>query len=423
MKTFARQKAKAISRAMSNFAPFSKDCFMVKENSQLFILVFLGMLTAFGPFVTDMYLPTLPAMTGFFYTTSSQVQLGLTASMIGLAVGQLFFGPLSDKYGRRLPLVVAMLLFLVSTLGCLFSAEIMQFVGWRLVQGIAGAGGIVISRSIAADKYSGRELGKMLAIIGAINGVAPVAAPMAGGSMAGSLGWQGIFWTLFALGILLLAGSLHFQESLPSEHRQRTGWRDVCASFMAVVRNRRYVCYIFQFGFAQGVLFANIASAPFIMQEHYGFSPLMFSICFGINAIAIVVSAASSARFAHPEQALYRGSIGMVIASSLLCLALCSDCSFWIYEVLLLGLLSMLGLTFTASNTLAMDSERSNAGMASALLGALGFAFGGIVSPVVGLGNIMTSTGIAFLTGSLCSLFCTRMALRRAFSLAQYYRK
>ena len=183
---------------------------MVKENSQLFILVFLGMLTAFGPFVTDMYLPTLPAMTGFFQTTSSQVQLGLTASMIGLAVGQLLFGPLSDKYGRRIPLIMAMLLFLFSTLGCLFSATIMQFVGWRLVQGIAGAGGIVISRSIAADKYSGRELAKMLAVIGAINGVAPVAAPMAGGGMVGSLGWQGIFWALFVLGILLLAGSIHF---------------------------------------------------------------------------------------------------------------------------------------------------------------------------------------------------------------------
>ena len=286
----------------------------------MFILVFLGMLTAFGPFVTDMYLPTLPAMTGFFQTTSSQVQLGLTASMIGLAVGQLLFGPLSDKYGRRIPLIMAMLLFLFSTLGCLYSATIMQFVGWRLVQGIAGAGGIVISRSIAADKYSGRELAKMLAIIGAINGVAPVAAPMAGGGMAGSLGWQGIFWALFVLGILLLAGSIHFKESLPATRRQHASWRDVYAGFVAVTRNRRYVCYIFQFGFAQGVLFANISSAPFIMQEHYGFSPLMFSVCFGINALAIVISAASSVRFSHPEQALYRGSSGMVVASLLLCL-------------------------------------------------------------------------------------------------------
>ena len=187
---------------------------MTRSNSQLFILVFLGILTAFGPFVTDMYLPTLPAMTDYFHTTSSQVQLGLTASMIGLAVGQLFFGPLSDKYGRRLPLIVAMCLFLLATLGCLYSRTIMQFVGWRVVQGIAGAGGIVISRSIAADKYSGRELAKMLAIIGAINGVAPVAAPVAGGGMAESVGWHGIFWVLQGgvLGILLLLGSLHLRS-------------------------------------------------------------------------------------------------------------------------------------------------------------------------------------------------------------------
>lgn len=397
--------------------------FMVKENSQLFILVFLGLLTAFGPFVTDMYLPTLPAMTEYFATTSSQVQLGLTASMIGLAVGQLFFGPLSDKYGRRFPLIMAMFLFLLSTIGCLFSSTIMQFVGWRVVQGIAGAGGIVISRSIAADNFSGKELAKMLAIIGAINGVAPIAAPIAGGGMAESLGWQGIFWTLFCIGIILLLGSFHFKETLSPERCGNTCWGDVYNGFVSVIHNRRYLCYIFQFGFAQGVIFANIASAPFIMQQHYGFSPFMFSVFFGINAVAIVVSAASAARFTHPEQALYIGCVGMVIVSFFLMIALCLDCNFWVYEILLIGLLSMIGLTFTSSNTLALDCERSNAGVASALLGALGFAFGGIVSPIVGLGNIMVSTGITFFICSVFSLFFTYMALRRAFYLAQYYKR
>ena len=397
--------------------------YMVKENSQLFILVFLGVLTAFGPFVTDMYLPTLPAMTEYFNTTSSQVQLGLTASMIGLAAGQLFFGPLSDKYGRRLPLIIAMLLFLLATIGCLISSIIMQFVGWRVVQGVAGAGGIVISRSIAADKYSGRELAKMLGIIGAINGVDPIAAPIAGGGMAESLGWQGIFWTLFCLGIILLLGSFHFKESLSEERRGSTCWKDVYNGFIAVIHNRRYLCYIFQFGFAQGVIFANIASAPFIMQQHYGFSPLMFSVFFGVNAIAIVISATYASRFAHPEKALYRGSLGMVIVSFFLMIALCLDCNFWIYEILLIGLLSMIGLTFTSSNTLALDCERSNAGIASALLGALGFAFGGIVSPIVGLGNIMVTTGITFFIGSVFSLSFTYMALHRAFYMAQYYKK
>lgn len=383
-----------------------------KKNSKVFILVFLGMLTAFGPFVTDMYLPTLPAMSEYFHTTSSMVQLGLTASMIGLAAGQLLFGPLSDKYGRRLPLIISMILFAVATIGCIYSYTIMQFVGWRLIQGIAGAGGI-ISRSVAADKYSGRELAKMLALIGAINGVAPVAAPMGGGFLAGSVGWTGIFWCLFVLGIILLLGSIHFEESLPVEDRKEKSWRSVFRSFIDVLRNSSYVCYTLQFGFAQGVLFANIASAPFIMQQHYGFSPLMFSICFGINAIFIVISAASAIKFRRQEQALHYGSTRMVVVSALLLVALVLDCNFWIYELLLIGLLSMLGLTFTASNTLTMDCEHNNAGMASALLGALKFAFGGIVSPLVGLGYIMVSTGIIFLKGSICSYVCTRYALHR----------
>lgn len=383
-----------------------------KKSSKVFILVFLGMLTAFGPFVTDMYLPTLPAMSEYFHTTSSMVQLGLTASMIGLAAGQLLFGPLSDKYGRRLPLIISMILFAVATIGCIYSYTIMQFVGWRLIQGIAGAGGI-ISRSVAADKYSGRELAKMLALIGAINGVAPVAAPMGGGFLAGSVGWTGIFWCLFVLGIILLLGSIHFEESLPVEDRKEKSWRSVFRSFIDVLRNSSYVCYTLQFGFAQGVLFANIASAPFIMQQHYGFSPLMFSICFGINAIFIVISAASAIKFRRQEQALHYGSTRMVVVSALLLVALVLDCNFWIYELLLIGLLSMLGLTFTASNTLTMDCEHNNAGMASALLGALEFAFGGIVSPLVGLGYIMVSTGIIFLKGSICSYVCTRYALHR----------
>lgn len=334
-----------------------------RHNSRTFILIFLGALTAFGPFVTDMYLSTLPEMTSYFATSSSMVQLGLTASMAGLAVGQLFFGPISDKYGRRPPLIIALLLFLISTVGCLLSTDISRFVAWRLVQGIAGAGGIVISRSVATDKYSGKDLGVMLATIGAINGVAPIAAPMIGGFVGGNGGWQSIFWILFGIGLLLLIGSLHFSESLPREKRGRMSWGDVFRSF-------------------------------------------------GINAIAIVVSAAASVRFKTPQQALNTGCIGMVAFSTVLCTALALNCNFWIYEILLVGLLSMLGLTFTASNTLAMDAGRENAGTASALLGALGFAAGGLVSPLVGIGNMMHTTGIIFVAGSLCSYIFARKGLQ-----------
>lgn len=386
---------------------------MTKENSKVFLLILLGMLTAFGPFVTDMYLPSLPSMGNYFHTTSSMVQLGLTTSMIGLAVGQIFFGPLSDRYGRRLPLLVAMGLFIVSTVLCLFSQNIHQFVAFRLIQGMAGAGGIVISRSIATDKYSGRELAKMLAIIGAINGVAPVAAPIVGGLLTDTIGWRGIFWTLLGLGILLLAACIRFRESLPYERRSVEKWKDTFSSFGIVLRDRRYVCYVLQMAFAQGVLFANIASSPFIVQQHYGFSAFAFSICFGINALAIGISAALSVKFHRQESSTLTGCCGMTVIAAIQCAALMSGCSFWVYEILMLALLSFMGMTFTSSTALAMESQRENSGTASALLGAVCFTAGGIVSPLVGIGNILSSTGIVFVVCACCSLLCTLMALGR----------
>ena len=246
--------------------------------------MFLGVLSAFGPFVMDMYLPTLPAMAGYFRTTASNVQLGLTTGMVGLAVGQLLFGPLSDRYGRRRPLLAAMALFLLATLACLFAPNIAVFVAFRFVQGVAGAGGVVISRSIAADRYVGHELAAMLALVGAVNGVATVAAPVGGGMLAALGGWHAIFWFLLALGAVLLAACLWFRESLPVAQRTQANWKTLSGTFLDVLRNRAYLSYILQYGFAMSVLFVNIASAPFIMQQHYGLTPLQFSLCFGINA-------------------------------------------------------------------------------------------------------------------------------------------
>ena len=386
---------------------------MQHDNSRLFLLILLGMLTAFGPFVTDMYLPALPSMTGFFATSSSMVQMGLTTSMIGLAVGQLFFGPLSDKYGRRRPLLAAMALFLVSTVLCIAAHSIEQFVTMRFIQGVAASGGIVISRSAATDKFSGAELGRMLAVIGAINGVAPVTAPIIGGALTDRIGWQGIFCILLALGLVLLAGSWRYRETLPAERRSSVAWRDILHGFGSVLRNRRFVGYVLQFGFAQGVLFAYIASSPFITQEHYGFSAFGFSLCFAANAVAIGVAAAAAVRFRRPEQGTLTGCIGMIVFAIAEAAALASGCSFWIYEALLFALLFCMGLTFTTSTTLAMDCTREHAGTASALLGASGFAFGGIVSPLVGLGDTLLSTGTVFFVCALCSWGSIRFILRR----------
>lgn len=383
-----------------------------KLDYNVFLFTLLGLLTAFGPFVTDMYLPSLPAMVSYFETTLSVVQLGLTTSFVGLAVGQIFFGPLSDKYGRRPLLLVAMGLFIISTVICIFSPTIHLFILFRFVQGVAGAGGIVIARSIATDKFEGKDLMRILAIVGAINGIAPVIAPVLGGTLTDSVGWQGIFSVLLVIGLILSAGCIYFKESLPVTARSHAGLVYLFYSFKRVVRNRRYLFYVLQLGFAHGVLFSNIASSSFIVQEHYGYSPLAFSICFGVNAIAIGVAAALSVKFRKPEDGTFTGCIGMVLFSICECIALYLGCSFWVYEAILFVLLFMMGLTFTSTTVLAMDSERKNSGTASAFLGAICFIFGGIVSPLVGLGNILISTGTLFVLCSVCSLLCAIKAKR-----------
>ncbi len=385
----------------------------MRTNSKRFLLILLGMLSAFGPFITDMYLPTLPSMTKYFNTSAAAVQLGLTTSMIGLASGQMFFGPLSDRYGRRLPLLISMWLFIIATIGCIFTHDINQFLVWRFVQGIAGSGGIVISRSIATDKYAGHELVKMLAIIGAINGIAPVTAPVIGGALTDSIGWKGIFTVLFIIGCILIIGCYHLNESLPSDRRNVEKWSNLFRSFATVLKNKQYIGYVLQLGFAQGILFSNISSSPFIMQQHYGFSAFMFSLFFGINSIAIGASAALSVKFRKAETATYVGCLGMVITSIAELIALSCNCDFWIYESLIIILLFAMGMTFTTSTTLAMNAERKNAGVASALLGTICFAFGGIVSPLVSIGNIMTTTGIIFVVSAMCSLISVKFLTQK----------
>ena len=345
--------------------------------------------------------------------------LKLRAAFISHLHGDHVFGlfPLLSTlglYGRRTPLLTAMWLFLGSTVFCIFAADIEQFVFLRFVQGIAGSGGIVISRSVATDKFSGRELAKMLALIGAINGIAPVAAPIVGGTLTGIIGWRGIFTILLGLGIVLLAGSFRFSESLPAANRSTVEWADILRGFKTTLRNRRYLCYIFQLGFAQGILFANIASSPFIVQQHYGFTPFQFSICFAVNAVAIGGAAALSVRFRRPENGTSTGCAGMIFFAVAEAIALAAGCNFWVYELLMFALLFAMGLTFTTSTALAMESARENAGTASALLGAVCFAFGGIVSPLVGIGDILLSTGTVFVVCAVCSWLCIRLAMRLA---------
>lgn len=367
----------------------------------LFLIIFLGALSAFGPFVTDMYLPTLPSMAEVFHTTPSLVQLGLATSMLGLAIGQVFFGPLSDKYGRKVTLMSAMLLFALSTVASIYSPTIEFFNVCRFLQGLGGSGGIVLSRSVATDCYSGRELAKTLAIIGAINGIAPVTAPVIGGLVSEAVGWQGIFWILFAIGAVILAMCIAFRESHPAERRYRGSVMSLLGNFPALLRIRYFVIYTLLYTFTCGTLFSYISSASFVIQNHFGFSELQFALIFGFNAFGIGVGSGLSLKFRRISDAAVFGTLGTALSIFMQIVAYMTAPSFIPYETFTFTMLVCIGFNLTSTTTMAMDEGRSMAGSASALFGASGFLFGGIVSPLVGIGNIMTTT---LLLLSVCSL-------------------
>ncbi len=379
----------------------------------VFLLVFLGMLSAFGPFVTDMYLPVLPQMADIFKCSTSTAQFGLTMSLIGLAAGQLFFGPLSDKYGRKPVLLVSLLLFAVSTVVILFSQTMEWFNICRLFQGIGGAGGIVLSRSIATDYYSGRELAKILAIIGAINGVAPIASPVIGGIVATFTGWQGIFMVLLGIGILIITMCFLFRESYPLEQRNQVGIFTTFASILKLLRLPYFRIYVLMYAFASAILFAYISSASFIIQNHYGYSPFVFSICFAINSVFIGIGSGLSVKIKNSSKAAVVGGL-LLVGTGIAQLVICTlfD-TFPVYEGLTLLMLTGVGYVFTASTTLTMTEGREYIGAASAVFGALGFLFGGIVSPLVGIGNIMQSTMIVILSCAVIITVLSVFSLRR----------
>ena len=376
----------------------------------LFLILLLGLLSAFGPFVTDMYLPAMPTMANVFNTTTSSVQLGLTTSMLGLAIGQLLFGPLSDKFGRKPVLVVALLLFGVSTVASIYSPTIEFFNICRFVQGLGGAGGIVMSRSISTDCYSGRELARTLAIVGAVNGVAPVTAPVIGGLVSAAMGWQGIFWTLFAIGVLLLGMCIPFRESLPEGKRHRGKIVSLMAAFPALLAMKPFRTYVLLCGFVNGVLFSYISSASFIIQNHYGFSEMMFALFFGINAAGIAIGAALALKFKRLINAATFGACMVLLVSVAMLVVWALTDSFVGYEAGAFLLLVGCGFIFTSVTTLAMDAGRSYIGAASAIFGATAFLFGGVVSPLVGLGDIMPTTLCIIVVCSVVTLFFALIA-------------
>ena len=378
----------------------------MKQNMKVFIPATLGMLTAFGPFVTDFYLPVLPEMTGYFHTTPALASMSLTAGMIGLAAGQLFIGPLTDKYGRKRILVGSMLLFVVASLLCIFSGDIFMFNAMRVLQGLAGAGGIVIAKSMSADMYTGRELASFMTLLGAINGIAPVCAPVVGGHKAGVTSWTGVFAVILAVGLVLMVCSMFLPETLQPANRIRKSVIKVYGNLFRVFRNSRFTLSVMAEMACFFMFFAYIASSPFIMQQVYHLSPLGYSLCFGLNALMIGVGAAMATRFRSQGTCLRFGGLGMLAGTLLLAFLFNTAMPLWIVMLAYIYTLICFGLMQPPLTAIALDSERDNAGAASAIFGASGFVAGALSSPLVGIGDITVTSGLVMACGAVvCLLF------------------
>lgn len=375
----------------------------------IFVPLVLGMLTAFGPFVTDFYLPAMPDMARSFLTSPALVGLSLTTGMIGLAAGQILIGPLSDKYGRRPLLLLSMLLFVAASVACILSPNIYVFNALRVLQGFGGAGGIVLSKSISSDMFTGKDLAKFMAILGAINGIAPVSAPVIGGVLMKWTSWQGIFVVLLAIGVILLVCSMLLKESLPAHRRSAKSVVRVYGNLFHVFRSPRFTLSTVAMMFCFFTFFAYIASSPFILQQIYGLSPLMYAVCFGVNALMIGVGSGLATLFHHDNTALKCGCIDFMIATACVGVCLIFSLPLWLLLPSYLYMMVSFGLMQPVSTAIALDAGREYAGAASAIFGASGFVAGAVSSPLVAIGNLRVSAALTMMAGALLCLVLTLM--------------
>ena len=376
---------------------------MTKANSKLFLVLLLGVLSAFGPFVVDLYLPSLPQLASFFETSASMTQLTLTTAMIGLAVGQLLLGPLSDKFGRKKPLIISLVIYIISTVLIVFSPNIETMIVLRVIQGLSSAGSVVISRAIATDLYRGREMTRFFGLLMTINGIAPIISPILGSLLLEYISWKGVFVFLALIGVIVLLFCFRLKESLSIENRLQGSIFATFSTFGVIIKNRLFMSYVGIESFLLGAMFAYIAASPFILQSFYGLSAFIFSLCFGTNGAALVIGSNVGGKMSNGK-ALAIGVLGFVVVA-LYTIAVLIIQPYWLFvEIGFFAMLLLMGITFPAISTLAMESERQYAGSASALLGFAPFFLGGVVSPLVGIGNIFYSTALVILACGVLGL-------------------
>ncbi|CAM3205427.1 multidrug effflux MFS transporter [Paenibacillus taichungensis] len=393
------------------------------KSKRLLIAIILGLLAGIGPLSIDMYLPALPTISMNLEASASIAQLSLTATLIGIALGQLILGPISDWKGRRAPLLIGISIYAVISFLCVIAPNISLFIVLRFIQGVAGSAGIVIAFASVRDLYSGTELTKFLALLMLINGTAPIIAPIAGAEIVTLTSWRGIFVLLGILGVILFTAVFFgLKETLPFERRSEGGLRHTLITYRGLFGNPNFMGYALTQGFIMAAMFAYISGSSFVLQELYGMTPRGFSLVFALNGIGIIVTTQVAGRLAGkiaPRKLLI---VGLMIAMIGALLLIASVTFLASLPVVLAGfflIVSNVGLVMSTSTSLALQDQGRAAGSASALLLSLSFVLGGIAAPLTGLGGKETAAPISIvITGLVVAAITSYMLLIRKTSTA-----
>jgi len=390
------------------------------------LLVVLALLSVIAPFATDLYLPAFPAMTGDLDTSATGVQFTLTSFLVGVALGQLVFGPLSDKFGRKGPLVVGAVICVVASIAAMVAPTVGVLVAARFVQGASGAAGMVIGRAIISDLATGKAAARAFSLTMIVGGVAPVLAPVIGSVLVAPIGWRGILGVVAAIAtIMLTAVLLVVRESHTRERRAEI--RDSVADTArptAALRSRVYLGNTFAFAFAFAVLMAYISASPFLYQTMMGLTTVEYGLLFGANALALTVVSGVSAKLSSTRSVsmLLGLGLGLVLLASIAMAALvvAGVPPLWLAVPLFVAVAS-LGLVLGNATSLALAAVPRSAGLGSAVLGALQFGLGAAVSPLVGIGGEDTALPLAIImvSAALIAVCAFVVGNRRARSRSE----
>jgi DHA1 family bicyclomycin/chloramphenicol resistance-like MFS transporter len=390
-----------------------------KKRNQLRFALLLGTFSALGPFTIDMYLPSFPEIVAQFGTTASLVQLSLTACLLGLGLGQLVMGTLSDVHGRRKPLLICMILYLAASFTCALAPNIEFFIVVRFLQGFAASAGIVISRAIVRDVYHGHELTKFFSLLMLVSNLAPLVAPVVGSGIISFTTWVGVFVVLGLIGIFLsIMTTWKLDETLPVEQRVPSNFMQVLRNFKTLLKDPQFAGYALAQGIMIAGVFAYVSGTPFIYQNIYGASPQLFAILFGSNGISLIIGSQIVGRLTHrvsERSFLLTGLLLAGCSSAAVLLAALVHGPLWALVIPLFFFVASIGMTATASFSLAMEHQSHVAGSAAALLGLIPFILGAVVSPLVGIAGEHTAVplGVIILSTSVIALLAYLGLVRR----------